>query len=322
MPWNVVWLLAFIGWALTLPASARECAAPAVTPYAGSLFDAMAQTDQNLNGKAAIATAKSVGITRMALFARVHKKQDGRHLVNRLALAHPDFVTVGAPKLFDMRRDLHASYVDDVLAGVAAKHYAFVGEILYTHGDKAGGEVTATGERYIDPTGPETKRLVEGLRGRRIPIMTHWEVYDWARDWPEFDKLYGAYPKQIFIWPHLGFARAQQAIAVLSVHPNVWATLSKKEENGKNGRQNLADREKGKDIGGPVSDQCGNLKPGWRDVLVRFSDRLMFATDAHKKNRWASYASIVRRWRVILAQLPPDAASKIAYDNAARLYGH
>jgi hypothetical protein len=303
--------------AVTGTVSAQECTPPAVKPYAGPLFDAMAQTDQKLDGEAAIATAKSVSVTRMALFPRVHKHQDGRALVNSLALAHADFVVVGAPKLFDMRNDLDDSYVDGVLAGVAARRYAFVGEILYTHGDKANGERTATGERYIDPNQPETARLVEGLNAKHIPVMTHWEVYDWSRDWPKFDRLYSAHPDQIFIWPHLGFGTPQQAITVLSAHSNVWATVSKKEK----AQDNLSDEEKAENVGGPVDDQCNNLKPEWRDVMARFADRLMFATDAHMRGRWANYAGVVTRWRLILAQLPPNVASAIAYDNAARLYG-
>ena len=55
--------------------------------------------------------------------------------------------------------------------------------------------------------------------------------------------------------------------------------------------------------------------------MMLYADRLMFATDAHMANRWANYQTIVRRWRRLLGQLPPDAAAAIAYGNAARLYG-
>lgn len=300
-----------------LPASAEHCIPPNTKPYDGPIFDAMAQTGQWLDGEAALAAARSAGVARMALFARVHKKEDGRSLVDGMASAHSDFVVVGAPKLFDMRGDLDGLYVRDVLAGVTAKHYAFVGEILYTHGDKAGGETTQSGERYIDPTRPNTARLVEGLAGKHIPLMAHWEVYQWGRDWPKFDRLYGAYPDQVFVWPHVGFASAQQATTVLAAHANVWATLSKKERDS----ENLEDEDKAERIGSSVTDRCVNLTPEWREVMVRFSDRLMFATDAHVERRWSKYAQIVARWRLILAQLPPDVAAAIAYGNAARLYG-
>jgi len=293
-------------------AFAADCEPPTVSAYTGPLFDAMAQSGQGLDGEEAIRTAKSVGVTRMALFARVHIKEDGRSLVNHLASAHPDFITLGTQKLFDMRGDLDSLYVNEVLDDIATKRYRFVGEILFTHGDKVNGEITATGERYIDPNGPQTERLVQGLKGLHVPIMTHWEVYDWNRDWPKFNRLYAAHPDQIFIWPHLGFASAQQAETVLAANQNVWATLSKREP----AKHNLREESKEELVGGPVTDQCGNLLPEWREVMVRFSDRLMFATDAHMENRWRHYARVVARWRVILAQLPPNVASAIAYDNA------
>ena len=58
--------------------------------------------------------------------------------------------------------------------------------------------------------------------------MTHWEVYAWERDWPRFSKLYDAYPKQLFIIPHMAFGSPQQVETILSRHPNVYMTLSKK----------------------------------------------------------------------------------------------
>ena len=299
------------------PAAEQACTAPETAPYTGPIFDAMAQTDQGLDGEAAIAAARAVGVTRLALFARVYKHQDGRPLVNRMAAAHPDFIVAGASKLFDMRGDLRSSYVDDVLAAVNAHRCAFVGEILYTHGDKGGGEITETGERYIDPLRPQTARLIEGLKGRHVPIMAHWEVYDWARDRPKFDTLYATYPDQIFIWPHLGFGTAAQVAAVLEAHPNVWGTVSKRERTN----DIFVDAQKEGAIGGAVIDACGNVLPEWRRLMERFADRLMFATDAHKASRWEQYQKSVTRWRMILGQLSPEAARAIAYGTAAKLYG-
>jgi hypothetical protein len=285
--------------------------------YAGPLFDAMAQTDQTLDGEAAVAAARAAGVTRMALFARVHRRQDGRSLVARLAAAHPDFIVCGSPKYFEMRRDLDKSVVSAALEGAKAGRYRFIGEILYTHGDKAGGEETATGERYIDPLQPNSARLVAGLSGLGVPILTHWETYEWNRDWPRFDKYYGDHPDQVFVWPHAGFGTAEQLDQVLRAHPNVWATLSKKEKVG----ANLSDDDKEEAIGPPLIDEAGRILPDWKAVLLRFHDRLLFATDAHKPERWAHYGRVVQQWRAILAQLPADDARAIGFGNAARLYG-
>ncbi|WP_420996555.1 amidohydrolase family protein [Cupriavidus sp. 30B13] len=81
------------------------------------------------------------------------------------------------------------------------------------------------------------------------------------------------------------------------------------------------DEDKAEEIGPPVVDACNALQPEWRATLIRFHDRLMFATDAHKAHRWSNYARIVDRWRGILGQLPPEVAQDIADKNAQRLYG-
>jgi len=241
-----------------------------------------------------------------------------RALVSGLATVHPDFIASGAEILRHARRP-DGSYVRDVLAGTTSGQYKFVGELLYAHGDKQGGEATATGERAIDASGPNTQRLIAGLQGRHVPVMTHWEVYDWNRDWPRFDRLYRAFPEQVFIWPHAGFGTAVQLATVLAAHRNVMATLSKKDMPGVSA--NFANAGRHEDVGPPAVDDCGMLHPDWRAVILRFPDRLMFATDAPQAATLAAYPYIVRRWRLILAQLPPEAARTIAFDNAARLYG-
>jgi hypothetical protein len=316
---NVVPRRAFITFALAvLPGAvqAQGCPPLASEPYTGPLFDAMAQMDERINATNALAVAQRLGVDRMALFPRVQPQHNGSPNVSGLAARHPDFIVPGAPKLFEMRGDLDASYVTSVLDGVARRRYAFVGEILYSHADKNGGEQTATGERYIDPLGKQTARLIAGLAGTRTPILTHWEVYDWSRDWPRFDKLYGEFPNQLFVWPHAGFGTSGQLAQVLGAHQNVWATLSKKDTDD----PNMADADKSENTGDAILDFCGNVKPDWLAVLERFSDRLMFATDAHKNNRWDHYPDIIKRWRSLLAQLPAALAEAIAHGNAMRLY--
>jgi len=146
-------LLVLLLWTTAACAQDAGCIAPAAPPYQGPLFDAMAQTDQWLDIDASVATAKQNGVTGIALFARVHKKQDGRSLVDGAGEKYPGFILVGAPKLFDMRGDLDSSYVFGVLKGVGAHRYAFVGEILYTHGDKSGGEAPPTESAISTPPG-------------------------------------------------------------------------------------------------------------------------------------------------------------------------
>src|SRR6185503_11714333 len=124
-------------------------------------------------------------------------------------------------------------------------------------------------------------------------------------------------PAVIFIWPHAGRASHEQVATVVSSHANVMVTLSKKEHRARS----LSSEEKAEMLGEGVIDDCGVLRREWRDLFVRYPERFMFATDAHKSFRWAKYEAIVERWRLILGQLPEPLAQSLAWRNAERVYG-
>ena len=151
--------------------------------------------------------------------------------------------------------------------------------------------------------------------------MTHWEFYNWKRDWAKFSKMYAEHPSIQFIIPHMGFGRVDQVDEILTRHPNVYMTISKKEKKG----TKLSDSQKSSrlDEDGFLRETEGKLllRNSWKKLLIRHQDKLLFATDAHKKFRWRQYSRIIETYRDIFGQLPLAVAEKIAYTNAERLYG-
>ena len=286
------------------------------TQYVGPMFDAMAQIEAGMSDTV-IAAVDESGISRMALFARLHRKRNGESGVLSLKQRFVQRFVMGTPKPFDQGGDLTDHFVEKTLSYLRDKRYQFIGEIMFAHADKSHGEQTATGERYVAPDGKNVIKLLTALEKRNIPVMTHWEVYDWNRDWPGFHALYSRFPGVTFIWPHAGFASAEQVRTVLSSHANVMVTLSKKEKD----QRALSSEEKGEMLGDAIVDNCGKLLPEWRDLLEKYPDRFMFATDAHKDFRWARYAQMVKQWRLILGQLPDPIAQALAWGNAEHVYG-
>lgn len=289
-------------------------AAPAAR-YAGPMIDAMAQIESGMSRTVSEALDRS-GVSRMALFARLHRKRNGEADVLSLKGRFPQRFFMGTPKPFDERGDLSSGFVERTTAHLKDERYQFVGEILFAHADKSHGEQTLTGERYVAPDGNNVLRLLSALEPRRVPVMLHWEAYDWGRDWPEFHALYSRFPRVTFIWPHAGFASHAQVLTVLSSHDNVMVTLSKKEKRA----DSLSSEEQSELLGEAVVDQCGKLLREWLDLFGRYPDRFMFATDAHKDFRWAKYAQLVEQWRAILGQLPDPIAQSLAWRNAERTY--
>jgi hypothetical protein len=295
----------------------EPCAPPAAAArYAGPLFDAMAQIESGMSSTVEGAMARA-GVERMALFARQHHKRNGEGSVLALKSRFPQRIYMGTPKPFSERGDLSDGFLDQTNTYLRDQRYQFIGELLFAHADKAHGEQTLEGERYVAPGGKNVQRLISAVEQRHVPVMLHWEVYDWDRDWPAFHALYARFPAVIFIWPHAGRASHEQVATVVSSHANVMVTLSKKEHRARS----LSSEEKAEMLGEGVIDDCGVLRREWRDLFVRYPERFMFATDAHKSFRWAKYEAIVERWRLILGQLPEPLAQSLAWRNAERVYG-
>ena len=306
-----------------LPCSAAPDAAacpPLPPPYEGPIFDANVQAwKPDLTGL--IANLRRTGVGRIALFANSHA--GGGETVDAVLSAareHPDLVVLGAPKIGFIRSgDLPSDYVASTLAGVSSGTYKFIGEILYTHGDKPDHPPTRSGEIYVDPLGAGTARLLAGLKGRNIPVLTHWEAWAWERDRSHFDRLYASWPEQRFVVPSLAYGSPDKAEAILSAHPNVWGIISRLVD----GRYRLVDPYKQAKLGPSMPDACGALLPGWRAFLIKYADRLMYGSDDYATARvgWKAYPGIIKKYRAVAGQLPPDVARKISWDNAVALYG-
>jgi hypothetical protein len=307
-------------------AAIAECRALALDlpEYDGPLFDAMAQIDGTVDMDAAMRRVRAAGVGRMALFARSRKAlhQDESEVL-RLAAKNPDLLILGAPKYFPNRDDLDAAFVAATLQGIEKNGYRFIGEILYSHGDKRGGEVTARGERWIDPLAPGTASLLNGLaqlaaeKGIRVPLLFHYEAYALPRDAAAYHRLFAAWPDQIFIIPHLGFSSPAQVEEFLSAPPNLRMTISKRQRD----MGGYASAEQEAAMGPPILAKDMRIRPEWLRVLTRHQDRLLFATDAHMRTLWEDYEQTVRDFRILLGQLPRDVAEKIAFRNAEREYG-
>jgi len=286
--------------------------------YGGLIFDAMAQIDERTDFFKAIKKVRKSGVSKLALFARSRKYLgQNEDEVLELGNNNKDLIILGSPKYFLLRDDLDEDYISITLENIIKYNYLFIGEILYTHADKSHGEQTLRGERYVDPLQPGTRKFLNELSRFNIPVMTHWEVYNWKRDWPRFSKIYSEYRDLKFIIPHMAFGHPHQVEKILSVHPNVYMTISKKEKD----QRSYSDRKKASKLGPGFLDSSRILRNSWALIFDRYQDRLLFATDAHKRRRWKKYRKIIRIYRKILGQLPRQIAEKIAYKNAADLYG-
>jgi hypothetical protein len=113
--------------------------------------------------------------------------------------------------------------------------------------------------------------------------------------------LFSHDPKAKIIWAHTGFsipvARVQE---LLDRYPGLTAEMSYRSG---------------------VTDGAGQLTDEWRALFARYSDRVLLGSDTWINERWFGYDTIWKDYRGWLAQLPPDQARRVAYENAERLFG-
>jgi hypothetical protein len=313
-------LLAMLLLGLSAPACA-QCG-PENPPYRGQMFDAMAQIDSNMSDRV-LSALQDTGIRRIALFGRWKLDErggggSGRSEVLALYRAHPELIVPGATKVFVDTPGWNDRILREMTDDLDEAAWRFVGELLVVHADKVGGSITGAGERTTKLDSGEFSALMQKVVARHVPMMLHWEVYDWERDWPAMSAIYSASPQVTFIWPHGGFGSADQVRTVIQGHPNVVVTLSKRIGDA---RATLRNAQQASKLGDPVIDECRQMRPEWLKLLQDYPERFMFATDAHDTQLWERYGRIVRRWRGILGQLPPELARGIAVGNASRIYG-
>jgi hypothetical protein len=166
----------------------------------------------------------------------------------------------------------------------------------YVEGRLARGVYRGIGEFHVygaDAEGPTVRRLAELAVERDLFLQAHTDDATIAR-------MLDRYPRAKLLWAHAGMSAGPSAIApLLARSPRLWVELSLR--NG-----DLA--------------PGGRLDAAWRDLLVRHPDRFLVGTDTWVTSRWAEMAAIHRETRAWLAQLPPEVARRVAFENGERLF--
>jgi hypothetical protein len=106
-------------------------------------------------------------------------------------------------------------------------------------------------------------------------------------------------PNARVLWAHSGFERPEKVREMLRKYPTLYCDLAF-----------LTSHASG-----------GKVAPGWREAFLEFPDRFVVGTDTFTPERWHYVIEHARWSRAWLADLPPDVARKIAYENGDRLFG-
>lgn len=157
------------------------------------------------------------------------------------------------------------------------------------------GYYVGIGEFHLSGQAASTKwvkRTVDFAVARDLYLHAH-------ADDEALELLFAHNPKARIIWAHTGFSTAPERVAAyLDRYPSLWCELSY--------RYGIT--------------AGGKLTPEWKALFERYPDRFLLGSDTWINERWDSYGSTMADYRAWLAQLPRDAAEKIAFRNAERLF--
>jgi hypothetical protein len=113
--------------------------------------------------------------------------------------------------------------------------------------------------------------------------------------------LFEQSPEVKILWGHAGMVTPVAEIRrMMTAHPNLIAELSFRE---------------GEILRGDTLDK------NWQALLLAFPRRFLIGSDTYANHRWEEYPALVEEHRNWLKRMPADVARRIAYDNAARIFG-
>ena len=171
--------------------------------------------------------------------------------------------------------------LDELARGTAAGPYRGLGEFHLYDSANANGPVAA--------------KLMRLAQDRGLAVLAH-------VDDPAIDLLLAHAPKARLIWAHTGIGGApvERVRELMRRHPTLLGELSY--------RPGLTDAD-------------GHLSAPWKALFAEFPTRFLLGSDTWVNARWSEYESLMQAARVWLGDLPPATAQRIAWRNAAELFG-
>jgi hypothetical protein len=273
---------------------AALASAVAAEPYAGPLFDAHLHYNEEAWMAAhplddVLARMQRSGVR--AIVANSRPNDGTKTLASATVATHAAGVSV-VPfiRLYRNRADYSGWFADESIhemvqrelaAGTPAGPYRGIGEFHLYDSANANGAVA--------------RKLMLLAQQRELAVLAH--VDDDA-----IDKLMAHAPQARLLWAHTGIAGTPVARvrALLRQYPKLMGELSY--------RPGLTDAD-------------GHLSAEWKALFVDFPERFVIGSDTWVNPRWAAYEELMAQARRWLGDLDPVLARRIAWGNAAQLFG-
>ena len=177
-----------------------------------------------------------------------------------------------------------------------------IGEVIINNVDSRAGQPGA----HYPVDSPLVRRLFILAGTYHVPLSFH--VQADPDSLQEMERLLAQDPKVTIIWCHAGsFASARQVAQLMERYPNFYADLAGRDDRRRGPRVKTES----------VAGERRRLRSDWRVLLEARSDRFFIGTDM--LDDMSEYQAKISFFRDVLAQLGPEAAKRIGYENAQGL---
>ena len=267
--------------------------------YAGPLFDAhLHYNEEAWNGNSGPHSPADV-LARMqrngvkAIVANSRPNDGTRSLAAMPETRKAGVTVVPFIRLYRNRADYDNWFRDETIYDMVQAEFA-----RGVTGDQA-GPYKGIGEFHLydsaNANGPVARKLMQFAAKNKLAILAH--VDDTA-----IELLMAHAPDARLVWAHTGIGGAPVARvdALLAKFPQLMGELSYRPG---------------------LTCEGGKLCPEWRALLIKYPGRFMIGSDTWVNQRWLYYDELMKGYRAWLGDLPPDLARKIAWGNAAGIYG-
>jgi predicted TIM-barrel fold metal-dependent hydrolase len=260
--------------------------------YTGPLIDAHSHLPSGTAIDAYVAAMKRHDIAKVVLLGVGGVQAQDREWIAAAALKYPDRVIRGLP-VPDPTNAAAAAQLDTALGKAQAR---------------ALGEVHVRQvSRQIDrsPDAPPFLQILQVAARHKVPVVIHQELDEKAS--AALEKALAAVPAATLVLAHGGGATPARLEGLLNRHSNLRVDLS-----GMHFQRTPH-----------LATETGSLDAAWKALIEKMPDRFLMGIDVWSARLFepAMLDRLMRWTRRILGELRPDVAERVAYGNAAALFG-
>jgi len=281
-------LLRVLGAALVVVGA---CGLAAAADYTGPLIDAHSHVSSATALDPYVAAMKRHHIRKVVLLGVGGLQREEAEWIEAAARKYPDLVAAGV-RIPDPTNMAAAGQLDVELARTKAR---VMGEAHIRH-------VARKIER--DPSAPAFMQILELSAQRGVPVVIHDELTPAA--FASLEAALAAYRQAIIVLAHAGGAAPAALERLLERNANLMVDLS-----GMHFQRTPS-----------LAKEKGPLDPAWKTLITRKPDRFLMGIDVWGPPTFepAMLDRLMTWTRRVLGELPPAAAERVAWKNAAILY--